>query len=126
MTPSSGEMHPESWFILQTSFLRLTMAIWPAEEITSRLAWYGLTRYSQSLQCNVWSSPQHSCSVCQQGEGASDRGQLIPCARCPVAYHLLCLPQQVLDSETYRVWLNKQGELIRAYLPAHLDVLARQ
>ncbi len=60
-----------------------------------------------SLVCR---SPQHTCDVCKQGADATDKGQLIPCARCPVAYHLHCLPPEILDSPNHRVWLNDKGE----------------
>ncbi len=65
----------------------------------------------QGLTRNVCCSPQHTCDVCKQGaEAADEKGQLIPCARCPVAYHLHCLPPEILNSPIHRVWLNEQGK----------------
>ena len=64
----------------------------------------------QGFTSSGWCSPQHTCDVCKQGVEAKDKGQLIPCARCPVAYHLHCLPPDILDSPICRVWLNEQGE----------------
>ena len=65
--------------------------------------------------CNqdVWScvacSPSHTCKRCEQEEEAPGKGALIPCARCPIAYHLGCMPEAVLASKRKRVWLAGSG-----------------
>ena len=71
----------------------------------------------QGLTSLVCCSPQHTCGVCKQGAEAEDKGQLIPCARGPVAYHLHCLPPEILDSPITRVWLNDKGESLISPCP---------
>lgn len=63
---------------------------------------------------NVWGSlacsPSHACKRCEEEDGAQGRGALISCARCPIAYHLECMPEAVLASKKKRVWLASSGE----------------
>ena len=54
-------------------------------------------------------SPSHTCKRCEREAGALGRGALIPCARCPLAYHLECMPEAVLASRKTRVWLASSG-----------------
>ena len=68
-------------------------------------------------------SPSHNCKKCEQEDGAPGKGALIPCARCPISYHLDCMPEPVLSSQKKRVWLNKPGEL-REHHPT-ISVLRR-
>ena len=54
-------------------------------------------------------SPSHTCKRCEQEEGAPGGGALIACARCPISYHLECMPEAVLASRKTRVWLASSG-----------------
>lgn len=69
----------------------------------------------------VGRSPLHTCAECEQGDAAAaEKGQLIACARCPLAYHLRCMPQQVLDFQQRRLWLDKAGDLqLNSRSPLH-------
>jgi hypothetical protein len=55
--------------------------------------------------------PQHSCAECG-GEGESkELGELVPCRRCPRAYHEGCIPPRMYsDEQAQRVWLFKVDE----------------
>ena len=52
-------------------------------------------------------SPLHVCKRCGEMEN-EEKGMVIPCRRCPVAYHAHCLPKKFLNSPVTRVWLSKK------------------
>ena len=66
-------------------------------------------------RCNlIVCSPQHICAFkgtpqCKVGD--TDDAELIPCRRCPVAYHMECIPKQIMSSKHKargkRVWIAK-------------------
>lgn len=52
-------------------------------------------------------SPSHICKRCNEGE-TEEKGIVIPCRRCPVSYHVNCLPKKILNSPVTRVWISKK------------------
>ncbi|KAK9794309.1 hypothetical protein WJX73_003070 [Symbiochloris irregularis] len=61
--------------------------------------------------------PLHNCAQCKKGPDWSishGRGLLIPCRRCPTAYHQQCLPPKLRSADPQRVWIparEENGEL---------------
>lgn len=53
--------------------------------------------------------PLHRCCVCQR-PGSQAQGDVIPCRRCPVGYHVGCIPLAMIQSvEPFRrVWLSNK------------------
>jgi hypothetical protein len=54
----------------------------------------------------------HSCGACgAQGDSPDDdKGELVPCRRCPVAFHRACIPQRLYEDDQDRVWLYEADE----------------
>ena len=61
-------------------------------------------------------SPLHTCKACGgYAEDSADAGkqlELVPCRRCPVAYHRRCLPEELprCRQPGARVWLADYDE----------------
>ena len=56
-------------------------------------------------------SPLHTCKRCGGSESDSNKGELVPCRRCPKAYHEHCMPAPLLDTcipgknRVQRIWI---------------------
>lgn len=88
----------------------------PAPHTTLSLAlWSALIVSSLALHCPTYSK-LHTCAKCGSGrDSCADKAlELVPCRRCPLAYHRRCLPaemQRARDKvEGARVWLADQDE----------------
>lgn len=62
--------------------------------------------------------PLHTCRSCGGDESDTGKGELIPCRRCPKAFHEHCMPRSLLDlpgkNRKQRIWVAqfKNGECI--------------
>lgn len=56
-----------------------------------------------SLCCGC--SGLHSCANKQCKQVVQDCGELIPCRRCPEAYHEKCMPEDLLKVRDGRIWI---------------------
>lgn len=60
-------------------------------------------------------SKLHTCGTCKQPGDSDSKGELVPCRRCPLAYHRHCVPWALADPDATprRVWLallDEDGE----------------
>ncbi|KAL4452599.1 hypothetical protein ABPG75_008261 [Micractinium tetrahymenae] len=68
--------------------------------------------------------PLHTCTTCggYAEEGPSKEGELVPCRRCPIAYHRRCLPADLPrcrdrpEGRLLRVWLADYDEQEETWL----------
>lgn len=74
--------------------------------------------------CSTCCSPLHTCRKC--GKDQSDmKGELVPCRRCPKAFHEHCMPSSLLEppndrkreSWKRRIWMTQfeDGELFDSF-----------
>lgn len=61
----------------------------------------------------------HTCTTCnkQWDLPRSDKGELVPCRRCPTSYHRSCIPQKLYNWK--RVWLAQYDENGKAVTGAY-------
>ncbi|BDA49308.1 probable histone-lysine N-methyltransferase, H3 lysine-36 and H4 lysine-20 specific isoform at N-terminal half [Coccomyxa sp. Obi] len=64
--------------------------------------------------------PSHTCRKCRE-PGTEEKGEVIQCRRCPVAYHVGCLPKTILKSPVTRVWITKKYDSEGNPLPPPLE-----
>ncbi|KAK9814428.1 hypothetical protein WJX72_005780 [[Myrmecia] bisecta] len=81
---------------------------------------------AQPLLCGL-----HHCQRCGKGGGEGEK-LLVPCRRCPTAYHMSCLPPSVVEEAQFnkrgkliapkRLWImpNDTGETALCYCPKHV------
>lgn len=60
-------------------------------------------------QTDMCCSPLHTCRSCGGDESDTGKGELIPCRRCPKAFHEHCMPRSLLDlpgkNRKQRIWV---------------------
>ena len=67
---------------------------------------------AEDIENGLFLCPMHKCAAC--GEAVQEGNELVPCRRCPVAYHRTCIPPQLLHHDPLdparcprRVWLTE-------------------
>ena len=67
-----------------------------------------------ALKAGSWCSPQHICALrgtatCKAN--STENSELIKCRRCPVAYHMECIPKSILSTinkeRGKRLWIAR-------------------
>ncbi|KAK9844902.1 hypothetical protein WJX74_008431 [Apatococcus lobatus] len=50
--------------------------------------------------------PLHKCKSCGSEEDGQ-RNEIVPCRRCPTAYHQQCAPKSLRNGDLQRIWIQK-------------------
>uniref|UniRef100_A0A061SIJ0 Enhanced downy mildew isoform 1 n=1 Tax=Tetraselmis sp. GSL018 TaxID=582737 RepID=A0A061SIJ0_9CHLO len=68
----------------------------------------------------AFACPLHRCAACGEEDdgGGGARGPMIPCQRCPTAFHRDCIPGELLEDPRPRVWTEEVDRPL-LYCAAH-------